>query len=99
MAWAATGDVWEGKEMSETKKLPERLTRQLAAKGVDDAKDVAYALLTKRGHMKGGELTPAGKKREAMGAEGRAKDRAAKRSGGAPSDYTYDAKTNAVKKK
>ena len=85
--------------MSETKKLPERLTRQLAAKGVDDAKDVAYALLTKRGHMKGGELTSAGKKREAMGAEGRAKDRAIKRSGGAPSDYTYDAKTNAARKK
>jgi len=50
--------------MSETKKLPERLTRQLAAKGVDDAKD-----------------------------------RAVKRSGGAPSDYTYDAKTNAARKK
>ena len=49
--------------------------------------------------MKGGELTPAGKKREAMGAEGRAKDRAAKRSGGAPSDYTYDAKTNVARKK
>ena len=45
--------------MSETKKLPERLTRQLAARGVKDAKDAAYAILTKRGHMKDGQLTNA----------------------------------------
>ncbi len=85
--------------MSEAKKLPERLTRQLAAKGVDNAKDTAYAILTKRGHMKDGKLTAEGKSREAMGAGGRAKDRAARYNGGKPSDYAYDPKTNTAKKK
>ena len=82
--------------MSETKKLPERLTRQLAARGVKDAKDAAYAILTKRGHMKDGQLTKEGKAREALGAAGRAKDREASKSGHDASDYKYDAKTNAA---
>jgi hypothetical protein len=43
-----------------------------------------------------GALTAEGKKRQAMGADGRAKDRAAKQTDGKhkPSDYVYDKKTN-----
>lgn len=74
--------------------LPERLAKQLAAKGVDNAKGVAIGLLEKRGQMKNGKLTAQGKARSAMGADGRAKDRAAKASGRPASDYKYDAKTN-----
>lgn len=79
--------------------LVDRLTHQLAASGVKDAKDEAIAILTKRGHWKDGALTEEGKKREALGAEGRAKDRAVKKYGGKPSDYTYDRKTNYARKK
>ena len=85
--------------MSEEKSLPKRLTRQLASRGVSNAKEMAYALLTKRGHMKDGALTAEGKKRETMGAEGRAKDRAVKTAGGKPSDYKYNPKTNRTRKK
>lgn len=74
--------------------LLNRLTRQLASKGVKSAKGVAAALLTKRGQMKGGKLTSKGKARQALGADGRAKDRAAKKSGRKTSDYKYNAKTN-----
>lgn len=75
-------------------KLLTRLTRQLAAKGVKGAKGMAAALLQKRGQMSGGKLTAKGKKRQAMGASGRAKDRAAKSSGRKTSDYNYSSKTN-----
>lgn len=74
--------------------LLNRLTRQLASKGVKSAKGVAAALLTKRSQMKGGKLTAKGKARQALGADGRAKDRAAKRSGKNTSDYKYNSKTN-----
>lgn len=79
-----------------TSALQTRLTRQLSAKGVSDAKGVAVGLLTKRGHMKNGELTAAGKKRQALGNDGRAKDRASRysESRNKPSAYVYDAKTN-----
>lgn len=80
-------------------KLLTRLTNQLRARGVDDAKSKAAAILNKRGHMKGSELTAEGKKREALGNDGRAKDRAIKKSGGKPSDYKYNPKTNKAKKK
>lgn len=60
---------------------------------------MAASLLEKRGHMKGGKLTAEGKERQSLGNAGRAKDRAVKRSGGKPSDYTYDAKTNSTRKK
>lgn len=81
--------------MTETKNLTERLTRQLASKGVKRAKGMAIGLLKKRGDMTaGGALTKHGKKRQALGAAGRAKDRAAKESGRPVSDYTYNAKTN-----
>lgn len=80
-------------------KLQTRLTRQLASRGVQNAKAVADSLLEKRGHLKNGKLTQEGKARQALGNEGRAKDRAVKRSGGSPSDYSYDPKTNRTKKK
>lgn len=43
---------------------------------------------------KSGKLTAEGKKRDAMTAGERAKDRASKRSGRPVSDYKYDVKTN-----
>ncbi len=76
-----------------------RLTNQLRSRGVDDAKSKAIAILTKRGHLKNGKLTPEGKKRQALGNDGRAIDRAIKDKGGKPSDYTYNPKTNKAKKK
>lgn len=74
--------------------LLSRLTRQLSAKHVKNAKSVAAALLTKRGQMKGGKLTKEGEKRQSMGASGRAKDRAAKASGKSASNFKYNSKTN-----
>jgi hypothetical protein len=79
--------------------LIKRLTRQLASRGVKGAEGMAAGLLEKRGHLKDGKLTPEGKKREKLGNAGRAKDRAAKASGGKPSDYAYDAKTNQARKR
>lgn len=76
-------------------KLLQRLTRQLASKGVKGAKGMAAALLKKRGQMDDkGNLTSKGKKRQALGNDGRAKDRAAKRSGRSSKDYKYNSKTN-----
>jgi hypothetical protein len=81
----------------------ERLVQQLQAKG--KSKSAAYAIATstlqKSGSLKKGsqEMTAKGKKRSAMGAAGRAKDRAAKARGGKPSDYTYNQLTNAARKK
>ena len=74
--------------------LLNRLTSQLAAKGVKGAKGMAAALLQKRGQLKGGKLTSKGKARQALGAAGRAKDRAAKKGGRKTSDYKYNSKTN-----
>ena len=77
-----------------------RLTRQLASKGVKGAAGMAAALLKKRGHLSAsGKLTASGKKRQSLGNAGRAKDRAAKYSGGKSSNYTYNPKTNRAKKK
>lgn len=78
-------------------KLETRLTRQLAAQGNTGARGMARALLIKRGHMnKDGTLTDVGKERQSLGNAGRAKDRAARYSGGkhSPSDYKYDPETN-----
>jgi len=56
---------------------------------------MAYALLKKQGNMNAsGKLTSKGKKRQAMGAAGRAKDRAAKASGKSVKAYKYNKKTN-----
>jgi hypothetical protein len=80
--------------------LYERLKRQLASRGVKGAAGMAAALLKKRGQMDGkGKLTSEGKKRQALGNAGRAKDRAAKAGGGKPSDYKYNPKTNRTKRK
>jgi len=76
-------------------KLLPRLTSQLEGKGMADPKGMAIALLKKRGHMTaGGALTKEGKKRQALGAAGRAKDRAASASGRGAVEYKYNAKTN-----
>ena len=79
-------------------KIAERLTRQLRGKGVKNPKEMAYKLLNKMGHMKGSELTAKGERRNAMTPAERAKDRQAKYSGGKPSDYTYNPRTNRAKK-
>jgi len=70
------------------KKLAERLTAQVGSKSL------AYALLNKRGDMKGSKLTAKGKKRDAMTAAERAKDRASKKTGKKPSEFKYNRKTN-----
>ena len=81
----------------------ERLVEQLMAKG--HSKSSAYAIATstlqKSGSLKKGtnEATAKGKKRGEMGAAGRAKDRAAKESGGKPSDYKYSKRTNRATKR
>ena len=79
-------------------KILERLVSQLEAKGTPKSKAYAIATATqqKAGNLKKGtqELTPKGKKRQDMGAEGRAKDRAAKHGSHKPSEFTYSKKTN-----
>ena len=78
-------------------KLELRLTRQLVGKGVKGASNMAHALMVKRGDIKpDGTLTKHGESRQALGAEGRAKDRASKRSGHPAKDYTYDKATNSA---
>lgn len=81
--------------------LLERLTRQLASRGVKGAKNVAIGLLRERGHMEkdSTKLTKEGKKREDLGNGGRAIDREIKKKGGKPSDYKYNSHTNKAKKK
>lgn len=81
--------------------IVERLVKQLVANGMDRGK--AYAVATKRmkeaGNLdKGGKETPKGKKRGKMTPAARAKDRAAKRSGGEPSDYNYNKNNNSAVK-
>lgn len=80
-------------------KLLTRLTNQLRSKGVKGAKNMAAALLTKRGQLSGGKLTSEGKKRQSLGASGRAKDRAAKASGHKASAFNYNPKTNRTRLK
>lgn len=79
-------------------KIVERLVGQLQAKGM--GKSQAYAVAVKQqqkaGNLKPGSttLTDKGKKRQEMGAAGRAKDRAASYSGKKASAFTYSSKTN-----
>jgi hypothetical protein len=69
--------------------LIQRLSSQVGSK------ELAMNLLKKRGHVDSeGNLTRSGKERDSLGAEGRAKDRASKRSGKTPSAYKYNSKTN-----
>lgn len=75
--------------------LQNRLSKQLAARGVKNSKGVATGLLRKRGQMDAsGHLNSEGKKRQKLGAAGRAKSRAAKAAGRKPNDYKYNKKTN-----
>lgn len=76
--------------------IVKRLTNQLGSKGIKNAKAVAIGRLTQFGILKDGKLTEKGKERQKLGASGRAKDRAAKASGGkhSPEDYKYNKKTN-----
>lgn len=84
-------------------KILERLVGQLEAKGMPKSRAFAVATnsLQKTGVLKKGtqELTPKGKKRQEMGAAGRAKDRAAKRAGRKASDYTYNQLNNTARLK
>jgi hypothetical protein len=79
-------------------KIVERLVGQLQAKGM--SKSQAYAVAVKQqqkaGNLNPGSttLTPKGKKRQEMGAAGRAKDRAATYSGHKATEFKYSAKTN-----
>jgi len=77
-------------------KILDRLVRQLKAKGVKNPHAVATSQQQKAGNLKKGtnKLTAKGKKRQAMGASGRAKSRASKESGRKPSEYKYSKKTN-----
>lgn len=84
----------ETKKFMGKNQLVPRLAAQVGNKGE------AIAILKKRGDMNpDGSLSAKGKKRDNMTAEERAKDRAAKRSGGKPSDYTYNPNANSTKKK
>lgn len=79
------------------KNIKKRLVEQLKAKGMSESKAhaVAHSQMRKSGNItKSGKLTAKGKKRSAMGAAGRAKDRAAKTSGKKPSQYKYNPRTN-----
>lgn len=82
-----------------TPPIVDRLISQLRAQGMGElkAKDVALLQLNKSGIIdEQGELTAYGRERQAMGPDGRAKDRAAKASNGRhkPGDYAYDRTTN-----
>lgn len=71
-----------------------QLVDRLAAQIGD--RDTAIAVLQKRGQLEadGKTLTAAGRARDNMTAEERAKDRAAKRSGKLPGAYSYNPATN-----
>lgn len=83
-------------------KILDRLVSQLVANGM--GKDKAYAVAVKKlqeaGDLKKGtaEATKKGESRGNMTPAERAKDRAAKRSGGKPSDYKYNKKNNTAVK-
>ena len=84
-------------------KILDRLVNQLQDKG--KSKKAAYAIATsalqKSGNLKKGtnKATAKGAMRGKMTPAARAKDRAAKASGKSPSSYTYQPKTNSVRKK
>lgn len=70
-----------------------QLVKRLAAQVGDE--QAARDILIKRGHMTpSGTLTAKGRQRNAMTAEERAIDRAAKKSGKPKSKYKYDPNTN-----
>ena len=79
-------------------KILERLINQLKDKGfaVGAATAIDKKQQQKAGNIKKGshKLTKKGKNRQKMGAAGRAKDRAAKRSGRKASAYKYNPRNN-----
>ncbi len=83
-------------------KILDRLVSQLKANGMSESQ--AYAVATKKlqdsGNLKKGstEATAKGVKRGNMTPAERAKDRAAKSSGGKPSDYKYNKNNNSAVK-
>lgn len=80
------------------KPILKRLVEQLQKKGMSKSSAYAIAIKTLQdsGSLKKGstEMTKKGIKRSEMGAAGRAKDRAAKKSGRKPSEYKYNPRTN-----
>ena len=83
-------------------KIKTRLVKQLKAKGksTEAAFAIAQSVLKKSGNVdSSGKATAKGEKRGNMTPAARAKDRAVKRSGGKPSDYTYNRKTNTTRKR
>lgn len=76
--------------------LEQRLISQLTNQaGIKDAAGAARHLLVQRGHLTAsGDLTPDGQRRQDLGNDGRAIDRAVQRSGRKASEYSYDAKSN-----
>ena len=69
--------------------LVDRLAAQVGSR------DTALDILKQRGHVNAkGELTAAGRARDAMTAEERALDRSAKKTGAPKSAFTYNPKTN-----
>ena len=83
-------------------KILERLVSQLRKNGMDESKAYAVATsqLQKSGNLKKGSAEPTkkGVRRGNMTPAERAKDRAAKKSGGKPSDYKYNKKNNTAVK-
>lgn len=88
----------EAKKKAKKPKILKRLEGQLEDKGmsVGSAAAIARSTLQKSGVLKSGsqKLTKKGKKRQKMGADGRAKDRAAKKSGRKASEYKYNPRNN-----
>lgn len=85
-------------------KILERLVSQLEAKGMSKSKAFAVATssLQKAGDLKPGsqQLTEKGEVRQKMGAAGRAKDRAATKSGKhGTAEYKYNQLTNRARLK
>ena len=82
--------------------IVERLIRQLVANGMPRGKAIAVATkkMQEAGNIKkgSGEATAKGKARGKMTPAQRAKDRAAKKNGGKPSDYKYNSKNNTAVK-
>jgi hypothetical protein len=75
----------------------DRLTRQMSAKGVPNARAEAVTHLQNCGVLRKGTetLTAKGRERTHMGPSGRAKDRAARQSGDhKPEDYKYNRAAN-----
>ena len=83
-------------------KIQDRLTSQLMGKGMPkpQAKSLATKKMVEAGNLTpAGKLTAKGKTRSAMGAAGRAKDRAAKASGHKVSDFKYNQLKNTARLK